>query len=135
MHIFRFLPCTIHAHTCKQKKHTHTRTQANTRARESTSLLRVLKVCFGGEINPTLLSAPISIILIFHKIMKSRFVGYRSHVNAYLKSPLRGPSESLPILRLKLTLWVFKNVTKSRFADFQITHYIAFLKLHFASFL
>ena len=106
---------TQYMHTCKQKKHT--------RARKSSSpmLLSVLKVRFRGEINLALLSAPISIILIFHKIIKARFTGFKSHINAHLSSPLREPSESLPTTCLKVYFVGFQKRCKillSRFSNF-----------------
>ena len=52
-------------HTQAQKTHSHTRAHMHTSP--SSALLSVLKVCFAGKISPTLLSTPISILLIFHE--------------------------------------------------------------------
>ena len=59
-------------HTCKHKKHAY----PHARKSSSPGLPSVLKVRFEGETSPALLSAPSSITLVFHKIIKARFVGF-----------------------------------------------------------
>ena len=136
-------------HIQAQKTHTRTRAHAHKHAHESSSpvLLSISKVRFVGEINPTLQNAPISIMLVFHKIIKAASQAFKSRVTAHLKSPLRRLSESRPTTRLKLyfagfqkrcksplreisnfilplvsssTSLVFYSVAKARFAGFQI---------------
>ena len=133
-----------------QKTHTHAR--AHMYASPSPALLSVLKICFAGKISSALLSIPISIMLVFHEIIKVRFAGFKSRVNVHLKSPLHGSSESLPTTHLKLyfvsfqkrhksllrgfsnfallrisnsTSLIFHNIAKARFAGFQIQRYQA----------
>ena len=70
--------CFAMHNTCKHmqaQKHTYTHTHAHTHTLQSLSfaLESVLKVRFVGEVNLTLLSALIFIMLVFHKIIKARF--------------------------------------------------------------
>ena len=72
VHRFRFCHAQ-HMHTHMQ---VHKNTFTHTHARESScpALQSVLKVCFVGEIRPALSNAPSSTILVFHTIIKARFV-------------------------------------------------------------
>ena len=109
----------VRTHMSAQK----TRTNSHTRRSSSPALSSVLKVRFVSEISPALPSAPSCIMLVFHKITKDRFVGFKSRVTVHLKSLLRGPIKSRPTTRLKSSLWVLRNVAKARFAGFQIPRY------------
>ena len=97
-------------HICKHKN-THTNIHTNTHARKSSNPAQpsVLKVRFVGKISPALSSAPSSIMLVFHKITKSR------PLRAFLSSALppilkltHEPSKSPPTIRFKLHFMDFQ---------------------------
>ena len=107
VHIFGFC-LAQQGHTQASTKNTLTHASKSS----SPVLLSVLKVRFAGEISPALLSIPISIMLVFHKIIKARIVVFKSCVNVHLKSLLRGPRESLLQRVLSSILSVSKTSQK-----------------------
>ena len=69
----------------QEQKHTHTHTHTRTYMHASLQVPRYWaswKVRFASKINPALLSASNSILLGFHKIIRTRFAVLKSRVNA-----------------------------------------------------
>ena len=64
------------AHMKAQKTHKHAHTHSRESSNPALGLLRVLEVRFEGEMNSALLNVPISIMLVFHIIIKACFAGF-----------------------------------------------------------